>query len=153
VVDGGNVRCWGGGLHGRLGYGNTDNLGDGPSEMPPADVNVGATVLQVVVGNYHTCALIDGGHVRCWGQGANGRLGNLDTDDVGDDTDDMPPSNVDLGGTAVAIAAGDDHTCALLVTGVVRCWGAGAEGALGYGSLEDVGDDETPASAGDVTIW
>ena len=34
--------------------------------------------------------------------------------------------------------------------GRVRCWGTGLAGRLGYPELVDIGDDETPASAGDV---
>jgi hypothetical protein len=41
-------------------------------------------------------------------------------------------------------------TCAALVGGSVRCWGRGTTGALGYGNLANIGDDETPAEAGDV---
>ena len=37
-------------------------------------------------------------------------------------------------------------------SGEVRCWGRGSTGALGYGNPNDIGDDETPASAGDVQI-
>jgi hypothetical protein len=42
------------------------------------------------------------------------------------------------------------NTCAVLAGGTVRCWGRGVTGALGYGGEEDIGDDETPASAGDI---
>ena len=44
------------------------------------------------------------------------------------------------------------HTCALLDTGNVRCWGSSSNGTLGYGNSDSIGDDETPASAGDVDI-
>jgi hypothetical protein len=39
-----------------------------------------------------------------------------------------------------------------LETGAVRCWGRASTGALGYGNTHDVGDDETPAAAGDVNL-
>ena len=55
-----------------------------------------------------------------------------------------------LGGQTIAIAAGDLHICTLLSTGALRCWGYGSDGALGYGNRSTIGDDETPASAGDV---
>jgi alpha-tubulin suppressor-like RCC1 family protein len=50
----------------------------------------------------------------------------------------------------VFIAAGEQHTCAVLETGTVRCWGNNHFGQLGYGNTAPVGDDETPASVGDV---
>ena len=48
------------------------------------------------------------------------------------------------------LVAGYVHTCALLVTGSVRCWGQGNVGQLGYGSVFSVGDAATPATAGIV---
>lgn len=45
-----------------------------------------------------------------------------------------------LGGAAVAITAGELHTCALMANSTVRCWGNGSQGKLGYGSLNSVGD-------------
>mgnify|MGYP002681681201 FL=1 len=45
------------------------------------------------------------------------------------------PVDVTLGQTALAIAAGENHTCALLASGGVACWGwnyYGQAGALPY---------------------
>ena len=50
------------------------------------------------------------------------------------------------------ITAGDDHTCALMDTGEVRCWGWGGIGQLGYGNIDSIGDNETSATAGDVDV-
>jgi hypothetical protein len=36
--------------------------------------------------------------------------------------------------------------------GAVRCWGSNVGGNLGYGSTESIGDDEAPATAGDVDV-
>jgi len=51
-----------------------------------------------------------------------------------------------------AVTAGTVHMCALLTTGKVRCWGRSESGELGYGNKDTVGDDETPASVGDVDV-
>jgi alpha-tubulin suppressor-like RCC1 family protein len=48
------------------------------------------------------------------------------------------------------LAAGGFHTCALLDDGNLRCWGYNFYGQLGYGNTNTIGDDETPASAGNV---
>jgi len=85
--------------------------------------------------------------VRYWGNNDWGQLGYGHTDDI---DDAASAGDVDVGGTAVQIWAGDGHTCALLDDGALRCWGRNAAGQLGYGHTDDVGDDETPASAGDV---
>src|SRR5205814_37637 len=47
----GAVRCWGGGGSGQLGYGNTNAIGDNAGEMPPPDVDVGGAVTQITAGN------------------------------------------------------------------------------------------------------
>eukprot|EP01084_Bolivina_argentea_P210040 357641_1 len=47
---------------------------------------------------------------------------------------------VDLGlGTVIQIAVGKYHTCALLSTNGVKCWGYGANGQLGYGNQDKIG--------------
>ena len=59
---------------------------------------------------------------------------------------------MNVGGTVTQISVSGNHTCALLNTGKVRCWGYGTYGQLGYGNKDFIGNDETPASAGDVNI-
>jgi alpha-tubulin suppressor-like RCC1 family protein len=34
----------------------------------------------------------------------------------------------------------------------MRCWGRGTWGQLGYGNLDDVGDDENPGAVGPVSL-
>ena len=152
LLDSGAVRCWGYALNGRLGYGNEFSIGENETPASAGDVDVGGTVVQIAAGGYHTCALLVGGAVRCWGWGINGQLGYGNEFSIGDDETPASAGNVDVGGTVAQIAAGTDHTCALLVGGTVRCWGRGHVGALGYGNTDDIGDDETPASAGNVDV-
>ena len=131
-----------------------------PSRSPlPRDSAVTASkspgnlrATQLALGQDHSCALFSDGTVRCWGLGADGRLGMGGTDTIGDDEPAGSAPAVDLGGKAIALVAGDAHTCALLDTGRVRCWGRGADGQLGYGNKDSVGDDERPTSAGDVPL-
>ncbi len=52
----------------------------------------------------------------------------------------------------MAISAGNSHTCAVLDTGRVRCWGSGADGQLGYGNTTAIGDTESPGSVGPVNL-
>ncbi|MBI3071931.1 MAG: hypothetical protein HYY84_07380 [Deltaproteobacteria bacterium] len=151
----GNVRCWGLGASGQLGYGNTENIGDDAGELPSTvgDVNVGATVSQIAVGANHTCAVTSTGTVRCWGEGAFGKLGYASTTSVGDLVVPASAGDVGVGGLVVQVAAGANHTCALTATGNVRCWGSAAYGQLGYGNTIAIGDTETPSTAGDVSVF
>lgn len=150
----GDVRCWGLGTSGRLGYGNTTTLGDDAGETPAAlgNVDVGGTVVQIAAGGSHTCALLDDGAVRCWGLNGVGQLGYGNITAVGDTELPSSVGPVDLGGAAVQIVAGAEHTCALLEGGSVRCWGRGTAGRLGYGDTFNVGDNEVPSAKGSVNL-
>jgi alpha-tubulin suppressor-like RCC1 family protein len=157
ILDDGNVLCWGYGADGRLGYGNTRNVGDRqpPGSVGPVDLGRGRTAKAISAGGAHTCAILDDGSVLCWGYGANGRLGYGHTSNVGDRQTPGSVGPVDLGPgrTARAISAGEGHTCAILDNGTLLCWGYAGDGRLGYENLNnDVGDDETPASAGPVDL-
>ncbi len=148
----GGVRCWGDSEHGALGYGNLSHVGNDESPASAGDVNVGGTVVGLAAGDSHTWALLTTGAVRCWGYGFWGGLGYAAMNDIGDDEVPASAGDIDLGGLAVAIASGSHHTCALLDSGRVRCWGRSSRGQLGYGHTNDIGEDETPASAGDVPL-
>ncbi len=152
LLDTAKVRCWGWGQDGQLGYANTESIGDNETPASAGDVDVGGPVIQIVAGTFRTCALLDTGKVRCWGRGYGGGLGYGNTESIGDDETPASAGDVDVGGTVKMLAAGDYATCALLVGGKVRCWGGGGNGELGYASTDDVGDDETPASMGDVDV-
>ncbi|MGI8413381.1 MAG: hypothetical protein ACR2LV_08555 [Solirubrobacteraceae bacterium] len=158
LLDDGSVRCWGFGADGRLGYGNTNSVGASqtPAAVGPVDLGPGRTAVAISAGGGHTCALLDDGSVRCWGFALNGELGYGNTNSVGDTPADTPgmagPVDVGAGRTARAISAGWRHTCALLDDGSVRCWGNGGSGRLGYGNHNNVGDHQTPDTAGPVNL-
>ena len=102
----------------------------------------------------HTCAVLSGAGVRCWGYGADGRLGYGSTTDVGDDeaVGSAGPVQLGPGRTAAAISAGGRYTCARLEEGGVRCWGYAASGRLGYCNPNDIGDDELPGAVGPIAL-
>ncbi|MGH1340294.1 MAG: RCC1 domain-containing protein [Nannocystales bacterium] len=156
TADTGQVWCWGTVPGGGLGYLSSDVIGDDETPVGAvmvAEDMIGETVTQVVAGSNHTCALISAGSVRCWGHGGEGQLGYGNTETVGDDETPYSAGNVDVGGPVALLAAGAAHTCALMVSGAVRCWGQGADGRLGYSNTTTIGDDETPSSAGDVPLF
>ena len=150
----GSLKCWGEGAHGRLGYNSTDDLGDEPGEMaslqPVFADTMWSRVTSVVSGAHHSCALFSNGRVKCWGDAASGQLGYDSTSDRGDAAGEMVslpdvnlgPSNLPYAAgqwTALQITAGDYHTCALLNTGFVKCWGSGGYGRLGQDNTHNYG--------------
>lgn len=120
------VVCWGENLNGQSGDADalcTESCRVGPTVVPgvPSAVDIAA-------GQRHSCALTASGDVFCWGSNQNGQLGVA----VGGILDN-PAHKVPLGGRAVQIHAGDAHTCALLDSGVIKCWGSDGSGQLGVG--------------------
>jgi cysteine-rich repeat protein len=144
VLTGGAVKCWGDNSNGQLGLGDTisrgDNAGEMGTDLPAVDLAEPATA--IAAGSAHTCALLTGGSVKCWGSNWIGQLGLGDTISRGDGAGEMGTTlpAIDLGGPAVAIAAGLFHTCALLTGGSVKCWGSNWIGQLGLGDTHRRGE-------------
>lgn len=153
VLQTGQVKCWGRGNEGRLGYGNVSWVGLINTPAAVGFVDVGGTAIKVDGGNAHTCALLSDGTIRCWGWGARGQLGYDNVTNVGDDETPASAGAVQIGGLAVDIAVDGNHSCAIRDDGRVLCWGDGGDGRLGYGNLDWIGDDEFPAAAGPVPLF
>jgi len=143
----GQVRCFGRGTNGQLGYGATTSL-----PAPGGPVEIGNAATGLVAGDDHTCVVQIDNAVRCWGRGLDGRLGSGSTMDIGTISDPGVFAPVGLGGGARALAAGARHTCALLTSGGVVCWGANDHGQLGYGNRMPVGASGPPSAAGTVPL-
>lgn len=155
VLDNGAVRCWGNGEEGVLGTGTTAVIGDDEpaTAIGTVDLGAGRTATAVTAGWHHTCAILDTQAVKCWGQNNSGQLGTGAAGaNVGDDETPANSATVNLGAGATAISAGRFHTCAILTTGAVRCWGVNNSGQLGSGNTENVGDDEPPSSVATVDL-
>ena len=152
VTTGGKVRCWGWNQNGRLGYGNTNNIGDNELPSTAGDVDVGASVSQVSAGHQHTCAVTTGNNVRCWGFNAYGQLGYGNTTWIGDNEMPSTAGDVNVGASVSQVSAGGFHSCAVTTGNTVRCWGGSFVGQLGYGNTNSIGDNELPSTAGDVDV-
>ncbi|PRQ04478.1 Regulator of chromosome condensation (RCC1) repeat protein [Enhygromyxa salina] len=152
LIEGGRVRCWGRNSSGQLGYGHTDDIGDDETPAEAGDVMLPEPGVELTMGDSHSCILMEDMAVRCWGTGGNGRLGYGNTENIGDDEFPLSIADIVVGGATLEVDAGGSHTCARLDNGKLRCWGSNASGQLGYGNSENIGDDEHPASAGDVPV-
>jgi cysteine-rich repeat protein len=138
----GAVRCWGRNQYGQLGYGHEGTIGDDEFPASAGDVPLGGQkAIFVAAGGKHSCAILEGGAVVCWGDNREGELGLGHKQDIGDEAGEMPPAPVPLGGAAVELALGADHGCARREGGAVVCWGDNSFGELGLGHKRDIGDD------------
>jgi alpha-tubulin suppressor-like RCC1 family protein/fibronectin type 3 domain-containing protein len=155
-LDNGSVKCWGANSSGQLGLGDTAHRGDQAGEMgeslPTVSLGTGRTATALAPGGEHTCALLDNGTVKCWGNSFYGQLGLGDQaqrgDGPGEMGDSLPTVSLGSGRTATALAAGNfHHTCALLDNGTVKCWGYNFNGELGLGDTAHRGDG--PGEMGD----
>jgi alpha-tubulin suppressor-like RCC1 family protein len=88
-----------------------------------------STAIALASGFYHSCALLAGGTVKCWGYNGFGALGNGSSNSQSS----VPVSVIGIS-TATALTLGEFHTCALLASGAVMCWGSNNFGQLGNGS-------------------
>lgn len=127
LLDTGVVECWGSNVYGQLGDGTTDG-----SNVPVMVSGLSSVSSAIVAGGRHSCAILDTGEMMCWGGNHAGPLGD------GSTTDRVTPGNVSgLGSGVSVITAGYAHTCAVLDTGTIRCWGTNYYGTLGDGTTDN----------------
>lgn len=152
LLEDGTVRCWGTNWSGQLGLGHDDRVDYQGTPLALEPVPLSLPAIQVAVGSFHSCALLEDHSVRCWGSNSGGQLGLGHTDDIGDDEFPESVSPVDVGGPVRALALGGGYTCALLNSGDVRCWGGNSYGQLGLGHKDPVGKENVPASVSPIEL-
>ena len=128
--DNGRAYCWGDNQWGQLG-----TSGDGV-KTEPTPVASPVLFAKLSAGRAHTCGVTTGGELLCWGLGTNNALGPAGIDVCTILVERRPhhpepqptrcartPKPVPLPDTAIDVAAGDDHTCALTTRHELFCWG------------------------------
>jgi alpha-tubulin suppressor-like RCC1 family protein len=143
LLDNFAVTCWGANTGGQLGLGDTTER-TSPTALAAIDFGSGLTARALSAGDDHVCAILGDGALVCWGGAGNGRLGSGGTSNIGDGTNEMGTklAAVSLGSssTAIAVSAGQAHTCVVFTSTEVKCFGNGGSGRLGVGNQNDLGD-------------
>lgn len=118
----GSVWCFGQDGSGQLG------IPTGTTSMA-TQVDLGMRARSAASRFFHTCAALDDGTARCWGQNDNQQIGD------GTSTNQNLPIQVVGLTAAVEIAVARSFSCARRTDASISCWGAGTSGALGDGSF------------------
>ena len=141
LTEKGGVKCWGDNDGGMLGIG----VDSGPqiccpnsdekfpcSTSPQNVINLGGGVKAISSGDRHICVVFNEGALQCWGANGYGQLGSKDNI-----WKDIPSAVWGLSQDVSAVSCGFEHTCALLSSGQVKCWGNNEDGELGDGTNEN----------------
>lgn len=138
----GDVTCWGWNSVGQIGNGAGGAARDIVSPQPVVG-HLGITA--VGVGANHICMVDRQGTVWCWGDNGFGQLGIGSS--LGGNARTLP-SEVDAAANTAAVTTGANHTCALLVTNDLNCWGRNTIGQLGNSFSGDLADSPVPYFVG-----
>ncbi|NDG84787.1 MAG: choice-of-anchor D domain-containing protein, partial [Proteobacteria bacterium] len=146
LISDGTIRCWGSNTYGQLGDGTTTQ------RLTPIAVSGISTATSVVMGTSHTCALLSDSTVKCWGRNDALQSGGTSTT-----TNSVTPTQIQRSaGTPLtgvsSIAAGANHTCAVLNSGTVFCWGQASVNGTASSStyalqISNITDASTSAGA------
>jgi len=138
-ISNGTIRSWGYNALGQLGDGTTSNSTTAPKVVKEGTDIISGTlgnVAAVAAGNNHSLALLSSGVVMSWGYNGYGQLGNNDASHQSQKRAALVVSNTGTGflGRVRAIAAGANHSLALLDDSTVWAWGNNTYGQLGNGT-------------------
>ncbi len=136
-----SVKCWGDYTHGKLGIGTTTANVNNPSTAA-ITIASSANMSSLFGGHSHMCALNSAnGDVRCWGYNLKNQVNATTTADqwspVSIYAATMALGTLASGVLTTSLALGQDHSCAIMNTGVVYCWGANDKGQLGIGTASN----------------
>ncbi len=142
ALAGGRARCFGANVDGALGS------GDEATHLAPVAVAATVGFDRLAAGQNHACGLEHGtGAVWCWGYNASGQLG------VGDTAARDAPVRLAQPGSAIALAAGYNHACAVATDHALWCWGDNTEGQLGQADLPGAPNALQPVRVGSDSDW
>lgn len=146
------VRCWGANGSSQLGDGTTATRALPVSVLDVDGEGPLTGVAQLSVGQTHACARLVNGEVRCWGANERGQLGDGTTTTRSRATVVVNPEQTGPLTDVVEVSAGHGLTCARLMSGEARCWGANTgNGTAGSNRPVAVLDPTGGAPLGGIT--
>lgn len=119
----GRVYCWGDNAFGQLGDGT---MLDRSAPVPISSIR---DVVDLRLGEEHSCAMTRIGAILCWGRNHQGQLGNGTTVDR-----NRPTVVSGLAQGARSLWVGPFHACARAADDRILCWGRNDHGQLGDGT-------------------
>jgi alpha-tubulin suppressor-like RCC1 family protein len=156
----GGVKCWGANDFQQLGvrtHITTNPQGQESSDpsLTPLDVpGLTSGVASIAAGCFHACAVMATGALKCWGRNSSGQVGQVIETDPQTSTKrewiDSPTDVPQLSGVTEAALMGDS-SCALTMSGGMKCWGSQADGLLGNGIADDGSLQITPVDVTGLT--
>jgi len=129
----GTVWAWGNNGYGQLGDGTTTQRNTPVQVLGLNGVGVLTDIIAVAAGSNHSLALASNGRIYAWGYNAYGQLGDNTTTNRSTPVQVKAASNNPVTSMA-AIAAGSNHSLALMAEGLVYAWGSNSDGQLGDGT-------------------
>jgi alpha-tubulin suppressor-like RCC1 family protein len=133
IASDGKSYCWGNNAVGQLGVGSVSLSFDRPTVQMLTNLDAGATITKLSLGNVFGCGLASNGENFCWGSDSQGYLGN-----GGGNTDVNLPVLIDTtghttGSSFTQLLAGSFHILGITSYGVGFSWGSDGDGQLGDG--------------------
>lgn len=127
----GNALCWGGNIWGQLGIGIDPHKDEQPRRMPQKlELD---NVENISAGHYNTCAILQGGSLRCWGSESLASRKLSGKDDVYDATSENAVVSL---ADASQVQVNDNNICVVTKSRELVCWGDGKYLAHGNGHKE-----------------
>ena len=167
LMTSGGVKCWGWNHRGQLGDGTQTPRNTPVDVCQEYDakaflcIETLSNVTAISAGGGHACALVSDGHLKCWGNGASGELGDgtggrssggvavpltggdgespsesfrTTPVEVCQDYDKVAKACGEQLSGVVSVSSGGGYTCALMPATRVKCWGSNIVGQLGDGA-------------------
>lgn len=115
ITAAGALKCWGSNLFGQVGNGTSATT----VTTVPAEIDIGASYIDISAGYSDTCGITDQATLKCWGI-MNGS---------------STPATTDSGTPYRNVNVGNSFACGVTTTGLIKCWGDSVTGGINSNSM------------------